>query len=120
MMKSATDVMLESVLVATINLVAVYLATFTYRLSWFGVLTVMVVASLFTAGITHFIISKTIGIASRTQTMINESVGVAGVALVSIIVLLVILTQRFNFPEALGIAVLSGVLTAFLHHFISL
>jgi hypothetical protein len=57
-MKNANEVSLEAVLVTVLNVAAVYLAAFSYRLNWTGVLTVMVFASLFTAVITHILVSK--------------------------------------------------------------
>jgi hypothetical protein len=116
MMKGTTEVTLETILVSVLNIAAVYAAAFTYRLNWTGVLTVMIVASLFTAMITHFIISKTMSVKARSEALINETLGVMGVALLSSIAILVILTQRFNFAEALGISLLSGLLTSLIRH----
>ncbi len=115
-MKGTTEVTLETILVSVLNIAAVYAAAFTYRLNWTGVLTVMIVASLFTAMITHFIISKTMSVKARSEALINETLGVMGVALLSSIAILVILTQRFNFAEALGISLLSGLLTSLIRH----
>jgi len=120
MLKDSNEVSLETVLVTILNVVAVYLAAFTYRLNWVGVLTVMILASLFTAGITHVILSKLMAVKARTQTLISETLGVLGVALVSSLPVLLILTMRFNLPEALGISLLSGILTALLRHLLAL
>lgn len=114
MMKDSGEVSLEALLVTVLNVVAVYLAAFTYRLNWTGVLTVMILASLFTAGLTHMILSKLAAVKSRAQMLISETLGALGVALVSSLAVLLILTMRFNLPEALGISLLSGLLTALL------
>jgi hypothetical protein len=115
-MKNATEVTLETIIISVLNVTAVYLAAFTYKLNWIGVLTVMVIVSLFTAGITHFVLSKLMAIKTTAGGMINDVLGVMGVALLSSIAVLIILTKRFNFPEALGIALLSGVLTCFVRN----
>jgi hypothetical protein len=115
-MKGATEVTLETLLVAALNVGAVYIAAFTYKLNWSGVLTVMIMASLFTAGLTRFILSKMMALKGRAEMLISEALGVIGVATLSSIAVLVILTQRFNFPEALGIALLSGLLSSFISH----
>lgn len=112
MMKGATEITLETVLISVLNVFAVYIAAFTYKLNWVGVMTVMVVASLFTAGITHFILSKVMAVKTRAGAIISEGLGVIGVALLSSLAVLVILTRRFNLPEALGISLLSGLLTS--------
>lgn len=115
-MKSGTEVSLETILVSILNVAAVYIAAFTYKLDWFGVLTVIVIASLFTASFTHIILSKIVAAKQRTETLISEGLGVLGVALISSLAVLFILTKRFNLPEALGISLLSGLLTSLLRH----
>jgi hypothetical protein len=116
MMRGATEVTLETILISALNITAVYMAAFTYKLNWTGVVTVMALASLFTAGVTHFVISKTMALKGRTEAVISEALGAMGVALLSSLAVLVILTQRFNLPEALGIALLSGLLTCFIRY----
>jgi hypothetical protein len=111
-MKAATEVTIESILVSAINVFVVYTAAFTYKLNWTGVMTVMIIASLFTAGLTHFIISTMVTLKGSAEMMVDEGLGAMGVSLVSSLAVLFILTQRFSFPEALGISLLSGLLTS--------
>jgi len=118
-MKATNEVTLEMVLISALNILAVYIAAFVYRLNWTGVMIVMVLASLLTAGVTHYIVSKMIAIKGRTETLISEGLGVLGVALISSMAVLVILTRRFNLPEALGISLLSGLLTSLMKHILS-
>ena len=116
MMKGTTEVTLETILISVLNVFAVYIAAFTYKLSWVGVMAVMILASLLTAGITHFILSKAIAVKGKAEAVISEGLGVLGVALLSSLAVLIILTQRFNFPQALGISLLSGVLSSLVRH----
>jgi hypothetical protein len=116
MMKGTTEVTLETLLISGLNIFAVYIAAFSYKLDWFGVLTVMVLASLLTAGLTHLLLTKIMAVKSRAETMISEGLSVLGVALVSSIAVLVILSYRFSFPQALGISLLSGILSSILRH----
>jgi hypothetical protein len=118
-MKGAAEVTLETILVSVLNVTAVYLAAFTYKLNWIGVLTVMVVVSLLTAVVTRFILNKLQVIKSRTENAISEGIGALGVALLSSLAVLVILTKRFNLPEALGISLLSGILTSLICNFVA-
>jgi hypothetical protein len=118
-MKDATEVTLEVILVSVINVVAVYFAAFTYKLNWVGVLSVMVIASLFTATVTNIILTKLMALKERTEAVITDTVGVLGVALISSVAVLLILTRRFNFPEALGISLLSGLLTTLIRSLIA-
>jgi hypothetical protein len=52
----------------------------------------------------------------RTQALISEGLGIMGVAMLSSLAVLVILTRRFNLPEALGIALLSGLLSSLIRY----
>jgi hypothetical protein len=119
MMKGATEITLETILISALNVAAVYVAAFTYKLNWVGVMTVMIMASLFTAGVTHFVLSKMMAAKGRAEAIISEALGVLGVALLSSIAVLIILTQRFNLPEALGISLLSGLLTTLIRNMIA-
>lgn len=119
MMKGTTEVTLETVLISVLNVAAVYVAAFTYKLNWMGVMTVMVLVSLLTAGVTHLILSKMMAVKARTETLISEGLGVLGVAIISSLAVLYILVQRFNLPEALGISLLSGLLSSLIRHMMS-
>jgi hypothetical protein len=116
MMKGTTEVTLETILISLLNIAAVYVAAFTYKLNWLGVMTVMILASLLTAGVTHFILSKLMAAKARGGAIISEGLGVMGVALLSSLAVLVILVKRFNLPEALGISLLSGILSSLIRH----
>lgn len=118
-MKGTTEVTLETILISVLNVAAVYVAAFTYKLNWVGVMTVMILASLLTATVTHFILSKAMAAKVRTEALISESLGVLGVAILSSLAVLIILVQRFNLPEALGISLLSGVLTTLIRHILA-
>jgi hypothetical protein len=119
MMKGTTEVTLETLLISGLNIALVYVAAFTYKLNWMGVLTVMVLGSLLTAGLTHLLLTKMMAVKSRAEEMINEALGVMGVALISSIAVLVILSYRFNFPQALGISLISGVLSSLLRRLLA-
>lgn len=116
MMKGTTEVTLETILISVLNVAAVYVAAFIYKLNWTGVMTVMILASLLTAGVTHFILSKLVAAKGKAEAVISEGLAVLSVALLSSLAVLIILTQRFNFPQALGISLLSGVLSSLIRH----
>ena len=118
-MKEATEMCLETILLSVINVFAVYTAAFSYKLSWVGVMAVMVAISLITAAIAHFFMAKSRGLLPRLGIKVDESLCSLLVAAGSSLAVLVILIQRFNFPEALGIALLSGGLSSFLRHFMA-
>ena len=116
-MKSPNELTLETLLISGLNITAIYVAAFMYKLNWTGVLTVMVLASLFTATITHLVLSKVMIKDSKT---LNEGVSVLVVDLFSSLAILVILVQRFNFPEALGISFLTGLLSSLARHLLNM
>ena len=101
---------------ATLNVLAVYLAAFSYRLTWYGIMGVMIGMSLITALVTHVTSSKkSVGDepARITVMLFAEGFATLIIAALSALAVLVILAFRFNFPMALGIAMLSGFLSAF-------
>jgi hypothetical protein len=119
MMKGTTEVTLETILISALNIAAVYAAAFTYKLNWSGVMTVMIIASLLTATVTHFVLSKAMAVKTRTEAVISEGFSVLAVALLSSLAILIILVQRFNLPQALGISLLSGILSSLIRHLLS-
>jgi hypothetical protein len=116
-MKEATEMCLETILLSVINVFAVYTAAFNYKLSWVGVMTVMVAVSLITAAIAHFFMAKSRGLLPRLGVKVDEGLCSLLVAAGASLAVFIILVQRFNFPEALGISLLSGGLSSFLRHF---
>jgi hypothetical protein len=79
----------------------------------------MIIASLLTATVTHFLISKAMAVKVRSEAVISEGLSVLAVALLSSLAILIILVQRFNLPEALGIALLSGLLSTLIRHLLA-
>lgn len=118
-MKRTTEVTLETILISALNVAAVYAAAFTYKLNWSGVTIVMIVASLLTAIITHFVLSKSMPVKAQHGAVISEGLSVLTVALLSSLAILIMLVQRFNLPEALGISLLSGLLSSLIRHLLS-
>lgn len=120
--RSATEVFVEILLISILNVVVVYLAAFTYALPWSGVLTVMVFASIITAGMGQFLLTKWMATSIQTshvRTMMGEGVAVLLVALASSLAVLIVLARRFNLPMALGISLLSGLISSLLRHLLS-
>lgn len=107
---SIAEVALESISLSALNVGAVYLAAFTYGLNWWGILAVMVIASVLNSALTHMILVRA---AESIQTMqkgqklameMRELIAVLIIALVSFTAVLALLIHRFNFPMALGIS----------------
>jgi len=120
MAQGTSSTILEIVIISVLNIIAVYIAAFTYKLNWGGVVSVMVFASLLTAGVTHVILAKAnAAIKEHPDVVISEGLAVLGTTLISSLAVLMILTRRFNLPEALGIALTSGILTSFIRRFLS-
>ena len=111
MMRGTTEVILKTLLISVVNVFAVYISTFTYKLSWIGVMAVMILASLLADAITDFIFSKEIVVKGNADPLIGESPIVIGVifggALIAPLIILMILTIHFNFLEAVGISFIS-------------
>lgn len=123
-MKSALEIALEIGLLSGLNMAAVYVAAFVYGLNWTGILTVMVLASVFTAGMTHLILSKAvihpvISQASRAA-IVSDAIGVLLVSLTTSLLILIMLSYRFNLPMALGVSLLAGILSTLIRRLLAL
>lgn len=119
MVKSTTELVIETALISALNVAAAYVAAFTYGLTWTGVLTVMVVMSLATGAITNMVVMKSLPDKSKTGTIVGDGVGVLVVAIIAGLATLVILARRFGFAQALGIAFASGILSSLVRHLLS-
>lgn len=112
---------MEVVLVSVLNVIVVYLAAFTYALNWSGILTVMIFASIITASASHYLLLRWASSLreERVKTVVGEGVAVLIVAVLSSLAVLLVLIQRFNLPMALGISLLSGIMSSALRHMFS-
>lgn len=119
--RQSLELLLEVALVSVLNVVVVYLAAFVYLLNWSGVLTVMVFASVLTASASHYLLTKWLAAAkdNTVKGLVGEGAAVLIVALLSSLAVLVVLTRRFNLPMALGISLMSGVLSSLMRHVLS-
>jgi hypothetical protein len=119
MVKSTTELVVETALISALNVAAAYVAAFTYGLSWTGVLTVMVVMSLVGGAITNMVVMKSLPSKSKTGAIIGDGVGVLAVAIFAGLATLFILARRFGFASALGISFTSGILSSLVRHLLS-
>lgn len=107
------EVFFESLMIGALNVFAVYLAAFVYKMNWMGVMMVMVVASLLSGLIVHIFADPMFKLAHSARNLLSEAVGTLTIAGISGLIVLLMLTRRFNFPEALGISLLAGGVSAF-------
>jgi len=115
---NSTIITLETLAISALNVAAVYISAISYELSWSEVTMFMVLSSVITAGLTRLILSK---MTKRdiASTQLNTIMGTLVIALISSLIVFMILIYRFNIPMALGISLLSGILTSFIRHIIN-
>jgi len=115
---NSTDIILEIFFISVLNVTAVYFAAISYQLRWSDVIMFMVLASVITAGLTSLILSKITKrdmAATRMGTIMETLI----IALLSSFAIFMILIYRFHVPMALGMSLLSGILTSFFRHLIN-
>ena len=117
-MDQNTLLLLESFTIAAFNVIAVYIAAISYSLPWPSVLMVMVLVSFITASMMRLVLSK---MTKRdiASTQMGTIVGTLVIGLISSLAVFMILIYRFNIPMALGMSLLSGILTSFVRHLIN-
>jgi hypothetical protein len=113
-----TAITFEMLAISALNVAAVYIAAISYQLGWSEVVIFMVFASVITAGLSRLIVSK---MTKRdiASTQMGTIVGTLVIALLSSLAVFIILIYRFNVPMALGMSLLSGILTSFVRHLIN-
>jgi hypothetical protein len=111
-MLDSTAILLELSIISACNVAAVYIAAIVYELEWSSVVSVMVVASLITVWLARLVISKMGTKKIITETTLGESLTALLIALLSSIIVFIILIYRFNLPMAVGMSLLSGIVTS--------
>lgn len=111
-MLDSTAILLELSIISACNVAAVYIAAIVYELEWSSVVSVMVVASLITVWLARLVISKMSTKKIITETTLGESLTALLIALLSSIIVFIILIYRFNLPMAVGMSLLSGIVTS--------
>jgi hypothetical protein len=119
MLKTPTELTLEIGLISALNIVAVYVAAFVYDLHWSGILAVMVIASLFTAVLSKWIVGHLPSLSNDPNDLLSESVSLLLIALVNSNGVLAVLSYRYNLPMALGISLMSGFATVVARHILA-
>ena len=119
MLKTSTELSLEIGLISALNIVAVYVAAFVYDLHWSGILAVMVIASLFTAVLSKWIVGQLPSLSNDPNDLLSESVSLLLIAIVNSNGVLFVLSYRYNLPMALGISLMSGFATVVARHLLA-
>ena len=114
-MNQNTLLLLEASFISAFQIFAVYIAAISYSLPWTGVMMVMVFISFLTAGMTRIFLSKMTK-RDLARTTMSSITSTAFLVLFSSLAVFIILSYRFNIPMALGISILSGLITGFLRH----
>lgn len=115
-MKDTTEIVLEICAISILNIAAVYIAAFVYHLNWYGIMTVIVFASLITAYLSNIFVKKVTGKNGNGKIPVGEGNALLIITLATSLAVLVILSFHFNMPMALGISLLSGIETSLWKH----
>ena len=104
------EVTLEVAAVASINVFIVYMAAFSYKLDWRGMVAVIVLASLLTASLNSLFL-KNISVTKIDEgKLVAEGMGILLISLLSSLAVFLVLVSRFNFMMAIGMSLFSGFL----------
>ena len=104
------EVTLEVAVVAFINVFIVYMAAFSYKLDWRGMVAVIVLASFLTASL-HSLFLKNISMTKIDERkLMAEGLGILLISALSSLAVFLVLVFRFNFIMAIGMSLFSGLL----------
>jgi len=104
------EVTLEVAAVAVINVFIVYMAAFSYKLDWRGMVAVIVLASFLTASLNALFLKNISVTKIDERAMMAEGMGILLISVLSSLAVFIVLVSRFNLAMAIGLSFLSGLL----------
>lgn len=104
------EVTLEVAAVAFVNVVIVYMAAFSYRLDWRGMVAVIVLASFLTASLNSLFLKNISVTKIDERALMTEGMGILMISVLSSLAVFIVLVSRFNFMMAIGMSLFSGLL----------
>ena len=102
----------ETITISILNIFAVYLVAFGYRMNWKNILRFIVFASVITAYLTYTFSTK-LSLRIDDKIFITDGVSSLLTALLASLPVLFVLLYRFSIALSLGLALSSGLLTMF-------
>jgi hypothetical protein len=104
------EVTLEVAAVAFINVFIVYMAAFSYKLDWRGMVAVIVMASILTASLNSLFLKNIRVTKIDERALMAEGMGILLISVLSSLAIFIVLVSRFNFAMAIGLSFFSGLL----------
>ena len=108
-MYSARTLLLESAVLGVIGIIVAYMAAVSYKLSWNGVLAVMVATGVFNAFIVRMIRARQ---EPEGKGVIPDIMTTIIITLASALGVLLVLSSRFGFTQGLGLSLVIGLFTS--------
>lgn len=108
-MYSAQTLLLESTVLGVIGIIVAYMAAINYKLSWNGVLAVMVATGVFNAYLVRMMKSRQILV---SEGQIPDIMATIVITLASALGVLLVLAYRFGFTQGLGLSLVIGLFTS--------
>ena len=108
-MMAINNFVLESLVLSVIGVLAAYLAALTYNLPWMNVLGVMIATSIFSGIVLRYMNPMARMQKLAPQVVVSEAVDALMISLLSAVAVLVVLSMRFGFVQALGLSLATGV-----------
>lgn len=109
-MNSGNQFLLVTTTIVIIGILAAYMAAFTYRLSFNGVLAVLILTGLFNS-----LAMRMIKLRGSVESIFSAGMSAILVSLVGVIVTLVILGNRFGFAQGLGLGLVAGLVSSIIN-----
>ena len=104
------EVTLEVATVAVINVFIVYMAAFSYKLDWRGMVAVIVLASFLTASLNSLFLKNISATKVDERELMAEGMGILLISVLSSLAVFIVLVSRFNVVMAIGMSLFSGFL----------
>lgn len=112
-MNSGNLFVLVTAIMTIIGVLVAYMSTNTYKLTYNGVLVVLILVGLFNS-----LAMRMIKLRGAPESVLTAGIGSLLIALVGAILTLVILASRFGFAQGLGLGIIAGLASSIINYFI--
>ena len=108
-MMAINNLVFETLVLSLIGVLAAYLAAITYSLPAMNVLGVLIATSLFSGLVLRYMNPETRMKQLPPQVVVSEAVDALVISLISAVAVLIVLSMRFGFLQALGLSLVTGI-----------
>lgn len=103
--------LLVTTILSIIGILAAYMSSITYRLSFHGVLGILILTGLFNS-----LAMRMINLKGSPESILGTSLGSLLISIIGAIITFIILANRFGFLKGISLGVIAGIITSLINY----